>query len=69
MPELFDNPGPELEEPDIENHTIPNLFPATLLDTCLSKVQQMVLNTGVRVETSITEAMLDLIQQLLTTQG
>ena len=53
--ELFDNPDPELEEPDNENHTIPNLFPATLLDTCLSKVQQMVLNTGIRVETRARE--------------
>jgi len=57
MPELFDNPGHELEESDNENenHTIPNLFPATLLDTCLSKVQQMVLNTGIRVETRARE--------------
>jgi len=40
---------PEYSESD-EETTIPNLFPARLLDTCLSKVQGMVRVAGERVE-------------------
>ena len=40
---------PEYSENDGET-TIPNLFPMKLLDSCLNKVQEMVRQTGQRVE-------------------
>ena len=49
MPEYFEDQD-DHEDVDVDSHTIPNLFPARLLDSCLNKVQQMVFNTGVKVE-------------------
>lgn len=49
MPEYFDDQDDQ-EEVDVDSHTIPNLFPTRLLDSCLNQVQQMVFNTGVKVE-------------------
>ena len=40
---------PEYSERDGET-TIPNLFPNKLLDGCLTKVQEMVRESGKRVE-------------------
>ena len=51
MPEYFDQDADDdHDDPDNDTHTIPNLFPAKLVDTCLTKVQDMVFRTGVRVE-------------------
>ena len=47
MPEYAEEEGEEMTEGDL---SLPSLFPSKLLDSCLAKVQQMVLTTGLRVE-------------------
>ena len=46
MPEYAEDDGEEVSD----DLSLPSLFPSSLLASCLAKVQQMVLTTGLRVE-------------------
>ena len=46
MPEYAEEEAEEVSD----DLSLPSLFPSKLLDSCLAKVQQMVLTTGLRVE-------------------
>ena len=46
MPEYAEEEADEVSD----DLSLPSLFPSKLLDSCLAKVQQMVLTTGLRVE-------------------
>ena len=50
MPEYAEDEGEEEVEEVSDDLSLPSLFPSSLLDSCLAKVQQMVLTTGLRVE-------------------
>ena len=61
MPEYYDeDPVETSEEEDPDSHTIPSLFPTRLLDSCLSKVQEMIFTTGVRAEAEAREELEEL---------
>ena len=61
MPEYYDeDPVETTEEEDPDSHTIPSLFPTRLLDSCLSKVQEMIFTTGVRAEAEAKEELEEL---------
>ena len=49
MPEYAEEEVEEVEEGE-EDLSLPSLFPRSLLDSCLARVQQMVLTTGLEVE-------------------
>ena len=46
MPEYAEDDDEEVSD----DLSLPSLFPSSLLASCLAKVQQMVLTTGLRVE-------------------
>ena len=61
MPEYYDeDPVETSEEEAPDSHTIPSLFPTRLLDSCLSKVQEMIFTTGVRAEAEAREELEEL---------
>ena len=51
MPEYAEDDGEEVSD----DLSLPSLFPSSLLDSCLARVQEMVLSTGLRVECRAAE--------------
>ena len=50
MPEYAEDDAGEEGEEASDDLSLPSLFPRSLLASCLARVQQMVLTTGLRVE-------------------